>query len=111
VIDARWATGQTMNNNRAFMFAWESQQGFQDFHRRSDDGDWEFDRTQMFDARYTSSYSRPIEVEQVWLDALTPAMPEASRSGNELVMNSFEALLNQSGFRDIEDLTAPVALE
>jgi len=51
----------------------------------------------MFDPDYTSFYSKPIQVEQSWLDALTPTIPEASMPGNDLVMNSFEALLNQSG--------------
>ena len=97
VVDARWATGQTMHSDRSMMWSWESHPGIQPFDQHSSIGTWSLGRTSMFDPDYTSFYSKPIQVEQSWLDALTPTIPEASMPGNDLVMNSFEALLNQSG--------------
>jgi hypothetical protein len=97
VIDARWATGQTMHSDGSIMWSWDSQPGVQEFNRYSSPRDWSFKRASMFDSRYTPYYSKPMKVEQRWLQALTTAMPEASLPGNDLVMTSFEALLNQSG--------------
>ncbi|KAH7072443.1 hypothetical protein FB567DRAFT_554114 [Paraphoma chrysanthemicola] len=107
VIDARWAEGQTIQSDRAFMWSWESQPGYQEFDPLSSLPEWHFERTSMFDPRYAPHYSRPISVQQPWLDALAPQMPEASIPGTGLVMNTFEALLNQSGHfrassRDVE---------
>jgi hypothetical protein len=102
-VDARWATGQTMQSDRSIMWSWESQQGIQPFDPPSSRSDWAFERVSMFDRRYAQNYSKPITVEQTWLDALAPPMPEASLSGNKLIMNSFEALLNQSGLRKAGD--------
>lgn len=107
VIDARWAEGQTVQSDRSFTWSWESQPGYQEFEPLSSLPEWHFERASMFDSRHTPYYSRPIKVQQPWLNALTPPMPEASAPGNELVMTSFEALLNQSGLlmatgRDVE---------
>jgi hypothetical protein len=97
VIDARWAAGQTMHSDRSVMWSWEAQPGFQHFDRRTSNSDWTFSRVGMFHERYAPHYSKPIQIEQPWLDALAPSMPEASMPGNTLIMNAFEALLNQSG--------------
>lgn len=86
-----------MDSDRSIMWSWQSQPGHEDFDVDTAASDWSFHRKSMFDPRYTPFYSRPIKMEQPWLDAFAPAMPEASVSGNSLVMSSFEALLNQSG--------------
>lgn len=96
VVDARWVTGETIQTDRSVMRSWESQAGYQPFDRRNSSPNFAFDRVGMFNPRYTPFYSRPIKIEQAWLDALSPPMPEASLPGNDLVMNTFEALLNQS---------------
>jgi hypothetical protein len=103
VVDARWATGQTMQSDRSVMWSWESQPGLQPFDPPSSPQDWAFHRVSMFDPRYASNYSKPIAVEQAWLDALAPPMPEASMLGNKLIMNSFEAILNQSGLKKADE--------
>lgn len=97
LIDARWATGQTLFSDRSIMWSWESKPGVQKFDPHNSLGTWSFERSSMFDPHSTAYYSEPIQIEQEWLDALSPPMPEASTPGNKLVMNSFEALLNQSG--------------
>jgi hypothetical protein len=103
VVDARWATEQTMDSDRSVMWSWESQPGIQPFDPPSSPRDWAFDRVSMFVPPYAPHYSKPIAVEQAWLDALAPAMPEVSLPDNKLIMNSFEALLNQSGLRKADE--------
>ncbi|KAF2824388.1 hypothetical protein CC86DRAFT_420949 [Ophiobolus disseminans] len=99
VIDARWATGQTMQSEKSNMWSWESNPGIQHFDEPYALSTWSFMWTSMLDPETALFYSKPIRIEQPCLDALAPSMPEASMPGNNLVMTSFEALLNQSGLR------------
>ena len=96
IIDARWARGQTMQTDRSYRWSWESEPGIVTFDPKVTRAEYGFQRRKMFDPRYTPFYSDIIHAEQDWLDALAPAMPEQSKPGNELIMNSFEALLNLS---------------
>ena len=98
VVDSRWAKGQTMDSDRSIMWSWESQPGVQKFDPHDAKSDWTLQRNHvsMFDAQ-NAAFFKPIRMEQSWLDALAPDMPEASLPGNDLVMTSYEALLNQSG--------------
>ncbi|KAF2035260.1 hypothetical protein EK21DRAFT_84879 [Setomelanomma holmii] len=75
----------------------DAQSGYEEFDALDSPPEWRFKRASMLDPRYTPYYSRSIKIEQSWLDALAPPMPEQSNPGNDLVMTSFEALLNQSG--------------
>jgi hypothetical protein len=92
VVDARWATGQAFQSDPSVIGSWESQADIQPFDLPSSPRNWAFHRVGLSDARYGSNHSRPIAVEQEWLDACAPPMPKTSLVGNELIMTSFEAL-------------------
>lgn len=87
-----------MFSDRSIMWSWESRPGIIEFDSSKALSTWSLKAgSNMFDPKDAAIYSAPIQIEQQWLDALSPPMPEASSPGNNLVMNSFEALLNQSG--------------
>ncbi|KAH8731760.1 hypothetical protein GQ44DRAFT_821920 [Phaeosphaeriaceae sp. PMI808] len=98
VTDARWSQGQTLRSASSVLWSWSAVPSFNS--RLKDDGSVDFAKTNFFDPLYYPNYGRTIQMEGEWLEALTPKMPEASFQGNELVMNTFEALVNNSKFND-----------
>ncbi|KAF2444320.1 hypothetical protein P171DRAFT_494611 [Karstenula rhodostoma CBS 690.94] len=94
VAEAWWANGQAIHvPSPRWAASWIAWPGL-DSHR--DTANSELPWLSLFEPRLLPYYERIIKVDQAWLDALTPMMPEASQAGNNLLMTSFEALLNQT---------------
>lgn len=101
VVEGWWATGQTLQSSQSVIFSWSVMPGFKPHRDGTEDINLEWEGG-LRDPRFTPYYGKPIKIEQEWLDALAPMIPESSLAGNDLVMTSFEALLNQTYLNNLD---------